>query len=105
MAKSLYTIQMDFKKANDCATKLEEAANQIKKMANNSFQTDISIIANDWKSDNAEAYVKKCNTVKNRMTNISDKLMKNADTIRKIAERTYRADLSARQVALTRKYK
>lgn len=40
MAKSLYTIQMDFKKANECAAKLEEAAKKLKQCAQENFQNE-----------------------------------------------------------------
>lgn len=100
MAKSLYTIQMDFKNANDCAAKLEEASRCLRSAANNKFQSEMNTISQAWTGENANIYVKKCDLLRNQMLSTSSQLMTCANTIRTVAKNTYSAELKARQIAL-----
>ena len=100
MAKSLYTIQMDFKKANDCAAKLEEAARQLKKVAYERFQNEVRRVGSCWQGDSANLYINKCNTLTQQMGRTANQLSETAKAIRTIAKNTYNADIKARTIAL-----
>ncbi len=103
MAKSLYTIQMDLKKANDAAAKLEKVARELRKLESGKFQTEINGIVADWKGQNANDYVAKCRQLKNKLIIISDQLYKTADLIRTAAKNTYNAERKAYNIALVQK--
>lgn len=103
MAKSLYSIQMDFKKANDCAAKLDEIARELKNLENSEFQIEINNIAANWKGGNANDYVEKCNQLKSKLLKTSNQIYRTADTIRKVAKNTYDAEKRAYEIALIRR--
>lgn len=73
MAKSLYTIQMDFKKANECAAKLEEAAKKLKQCAQENFQNETKKLELYWKGENSTLYIGKCADIRHNMENTAKK--------------------------------
>lgn len=103
MAKSLYTIQMDFKKANESAAELEKTAKALKNLGNSEFQTEIDKIASEWKGENSNNYIAKCNELRNKLLKTSDDIYKTADMIRSVAKNTYNAEKKAYEIALIRK--
>lgn len=102
MAKTLYTIQMDFKKANDCAAKLEEAARKLKQCAQENFQDEIRKLESSWKGENAALYISKCDSITHKMESTAKKMVQTANTVRTVARNTYNADMRARNIALTK---
>ena len=102
MAKSLYTIQMNFKKANECAAKLEEAAKKLKQCAQENFQNETKKLELYWKGENSTLYIGKCADIRHNMENTAKKLMQTANTVRTVARNTYDADIRARNIALTK---
>lgn len=99
MAKSLNTIRMDFRNANNCANQLEEAGQQLRNMANNKFQSEINMISQSWNGKCANVYINKCDMLRNQMFDTSRQLINTANTIRMIAKTTYTAELNSIQIA------
>ena len=95
MAKTKTSIQMDFKKADEQAKELEEIASALESLANKDITDCLTAIGNHWKGDNATAYIKKGNTVKENIQNVAKSLKKSAETIKEIAGNTKEAEMKA----------
>jgi len=98
--KSLFEINLDYAKAIRQAEQLEAVASELTSLAGNDFQGCLNNIANNWKGENSQAYIRKGTKLKGDMENSAKQLRMVARTIRNIAERTRRADLAARAIAL-----
>ncbi|MDO4634025.1 MAG: hypothetical protein Q4B01_09235 [Eubacteriales bacterium] len=104
MAKSSLQIRIDYNRAISQASSLEQIASELRNTAEKDFQESISQVDTHWKSTNASAYVRKCNTLKDNIINSANKLTRTAATIRKIAKTTYDAEMRALRLAQIRKY-
>lgn len=94
MAKTAYSIAMDFNRAKAQANKLESLANNIARQRSKANQEKQTIAAN-WKSDSANAYLRKIEVVESDMANAEKKLRQTANTIVTVATNTYRAERQA----------
>lgn len=101
MAKTAYSIAMDFTRAKAQANKLESLANKIAKQKSKMSQ-EKQTIATNWKSDSASAYLRKAAVVENDMANAEKKLRQTASTIITVATNTYQAEKQALELAQKR---
>lgn len=104
MAKSSFEIRMDYNRAIAQANSLEQIAEEMRSSAENEMQDCMSQIAYNWTGNNAEAYLAKCEKLKQSIRKTAAKLERTADTIRRIAKNTYNAEMRALALAKTRKY-
>ncbi|MCI8785327.1 MAG: hypothetical protein HFI84_01560 [Eubacterium sp.] len=104
MAKTLYSIQMDFQKAKTQANKLEKIARDINRIANNEIPSCMRTVSSNWKGDNARAYVNKGQRAEENLSSIAGSLNQTANTIRIIAQNTYNAEKEALDLAKKRTY-
>lgn len=104
MGKSALEIQMDYNNAVRQANSLEETADRLKRIANKEFQDCISDISRNWTGENASAYLRKCNALKQDIGATADKLERTARSIKKMAKNTYDAEMKALRLAMVRKY-
>jgi len=102
MAKTLYEIRMNFRVANEMADRLQALAARLGNIANDQFYGTLRGISNNWKGENAEAYTRKGERLRGKMTGTANDLNKAADTIRTIARNTYNAEMRAWRIAQTR---
>ncbi len=103
MGKSVIMIRMNYEKAIRQANSLEKTANEIKKYVSEIEQISSSI-RHDWTGANAEQYLRKLEVVKNNSNTIVSSLSTTAETIKRIAKRTYDAEMEAVNLAKTRTY-
>lgn len=104
MAKSAFEIQMDYRNAIKQADSLSEIARELKANADSDLQECIAEISGNWTGDNASDYVKKCNLLKEKIVHSSDKLLKTANAIRRIAKNTYDMEMRALEIMIRREY-
>lgn len=104
MAKNALEIHMNYSRAIQQANLLERTANEMRCSAEEQLQDCMSEISYNWTGENADAYLAKCNQLKESILNTSHKLETTAETIRKIARNTYSAEMRALELAKTRKY-
>ncbi len=102
MAKTLYEIRMNFRAATRIADRLQVLANKLRTVSEEKYGGTLRTIGNNWRGENAEAYLNKGNILKGKMTNTAGDLMKAAETIRTIARNTYEAEMRAYRIASTR---
>jgi WXG100 family type VII secretion target len=103
MAKTAFTIQMDFAKAMRQADKLDEIAQNISQAGKTDLVDCMQKVGEDWKSDTSTAYQKKGKEVAEHLVKISNNLTKTAQAVRQIAKTTYEAEMTALELAKIRK--
>ena len=97
-----YTIQINYSRANRQAEELENAANELKMIANSKMEQSCSSIGRNWQGENADKYLHKMRTVQNDILTVSRDLKNTAQSIRRIARITYDADMAALRIAQNR---
>lgn len=102
MAKTMYSIALDFNKAKNQATKLEQAANKINRQRARLLDEKQKISRN-WKSDSSDTYLRKLSVVESELADTERKLRNTATAIRTVASNTYYAEKTAITLANQRK--
>lgn len=102
--KTRFSIEMDFNKAKKQADELESLAKELKSVATSDYENTINQINANWQSDCSGEYIRKANTVKERMIKSANSLSKAADTIRQVAQNIYNAELASIELAEARTY-
>lgn len=102
MAKTMYSIALDFNKAKNQAAKLEQAANKISRQRTK-LSDEKQKISRNWKSDSSGMYLRKLSVVESELASTEKKLRNSAATIRTIAGNTYNAEKTAITLANQRK--
>ena len=103
MAKSAFLITLDYQRAIRNAYSLDKIADDIVKYSNN--MENVGVRCNrDWKGQNAVSYSVKVGRVSDNLDQISTQIRNTADTIRRVAKRTYDAEMSTLEIARNRTY-
>lgn len=97
------TIEMNFSKAKQQASELEQVAKELKNLASDKMENSLSTISGSWESENATAYLTKARTVQEKISKCGTELQSTATAIRNIAQITYDAEMRALELAQTRK--
>ncbi|MCC8151647.1 MAG: WXG100 family type VII secretion target [Lachnospiraceae bacterium] len=93
--KSLTTIRMDFARAKQQASELEDIAKRLRALANGDLTDSLQTLSAAWKGDSANAYQDKGAQLKSKITASAKNLESIAATIRSVAKRTYDAEMRA----------
>lgn len=104
MAKTMYSIRMDFAKAENQAEKLDQIAKNLEKLANDRMGSCLQGISSNWKGENANAFRRKGDQVGDNLRKLVKNLQKSAATIREIAKKTYDAEKRVYELAQKREY-
>lgn len=99
MAKTRVMIQLNYDAAKKQAQKLDEIAKTLSNLADNQLNSSFSQLQSNWKGDNANAYLNKGKVVQTDIRVIASNVKNAADSIRKIAKRTYEAEMNAVKLA------
>ena len=102
MAKSRMVIQLNYEAAKRQAQKLDEIAGTLTNVADRQLNGCFGQLQTNWKGDNANAYLNKGNVVQDDIRTTAANVKNAAESIRKIAKRTYDADMAAVRMAETR---
>ena len=98
MIKSRFQISMDFQKAKNQASKLEEAARTIRRESNR-FTNCRNDVASAWTGENASKFTNKMGMVSEDLNKIAHNLERTADVIRRNAKTIYDAEMEAKRIA------
>ncbi|MDD6729102.1 MAG: WXG100 family type VII secretion target [Eubacteriales bacterium] len=93
------SIKFDFAKAKQEAARLENAADELKKIANSSMDSALGTLSSGWKGESADLYMKKGAGVKEDLISTANDLYAVANSIRKTAQRIYNAEMEAKRLA------
>ena len=97
-------IEWNYIQAKRQAAKLEEQADRLGRLAGNSLSGTMQTLSNNWRGDSADAYLRKGEKMRSEINTLAKELRRAASVIRSSAERTYRAEMRARELAKKRKY-
>lgn len=100
-----FELYYDFMASKRKATKLENQAKQIRRIANNSLNSDTKKLKKYWEGEACNSFINKGDKLVIKANKIAQSLEESARTIRTVAERTYRAELKALELAKTRSHK
>ena len=99
---SRYTIEMNFSRAKRQAEQLEEAASRLEKIASGSIDEALGTVSGNWEGENADQYLRKAQTIRDKLLTTSGDIKGTAQTVRTIAETIYKAEMTALELALKR---
>jgi len=97
-------MEWNYIQAKRQADKLSEQADRLDKLASNQMAGTLGAVCDNWKGDNAAAYIRKGSRMKNEISSLASDLRRAASVIRSSAERIYRAELLAKELARGRNY-
>lgn len=102
--KTKYSIEMDFTQAKQRAGELEEIASKMHSLAERSLTESFQTLSEAWRGEAALAYLEKGERLKEKILDTAGRIEKTAASIRRIAQRTYQAEMTAYRIALKRSY-
>lgn len=100
MEKTLATILMDYTNAKQQASKLEDTAARLRRLANSDLEGSLNNINAAWTGDSANLYMQKGRALKEQILRTASQLDSVAATIRQTALNTYNADKMAAELAM-----
>lgn len=104
MAKTMYTIEMNYRNACKQAEELEQIAHNLNVLAEKDFEVYLLGIAAAWKGENSSVFCKKGYILQNDIKNSAEDLRKAAAAIRKISQNVYNTEKQNLEIAQRRSY-
>ena len=101
---SEHSIRMDYERAKAAAAKLDNIADGIQQMIEHDYIELLGDVRYNWKGENADQFMIKCETLQEKMKTVVNGLHETADTIRRIAKNTYEAEMRALEIARQREF-
>lgn len=96
-------ITIDFERAMRQAAKLDDQADNLRRMARNNYGHSMQTLANDWKSDSASEFFRKSEIMRRDIERTAKDLEIIAGNLRRAARRIYEAEKRAEEIARQRK--
>ena len=96
-------IRIDFQQAINQAKRLDDIADKLDRTAKKSMENSIQNLASAWKGDNASAFLKKEERLKEKISTTSEHVRAIADDIRRVARAIYDAEMESWRIANERK--
>lgn len=103
MAKSRFSIIMDYRNAMRQAEKIADAANELA-TRQQEIEQYINTIRTGWTGDNALMYTKKLEVSKMNIEKLQKKLNNIAEVVKRIARRTYETEMATLEISQRRSY-
>ena len=97
-------ILYDFRKAMQDAETLENAAEKMKRLAENDMENSKHSLSAAWTGQASEGYQRKYVKLQRDILSSANDLRRQASTIRTMARRTYEAEMRALRLASDRNY-
>lgn len=97
-------IEWNYIQAKRQADRLCEQADRLGSLAAKQLNGTLSELSYHWKGDSADAYIRKGERMKHEIESLARELERTAEVIRSSAERTYQAEMKAKELARERKY-
>lgn len=104
MAKTAFLITLDYQRAIRNANSLDTIAADILKYRGN-LNDNAAKCNRDWKGDNAIVFTNKERRVSDNLEQIAANIRNTAETIRRVAKRTYDAEMRTLEIARNRSYR
>ncbi|MDO4543775.1 MAG: WXG100 family type VII secretion target [Clostridia bacterium] len=91
-------LLLDYRRAREKASRLEEIAGEIENEARNRLGSSIEELGSNWKGDNAAAFLYKAEVMQEDLLEQATKLRRIASTIRSAAKKVYDAEIAAAEI-------
>ncbi len=91
-------IEIDFQAARHRAEVLQEASEQLKRVAGIQLENALQHTGCSWKGENAELFQKRCRTLSNDIADTAEAMRHTALGIQAAAEVMYHAEMQALQM-------
>lgn len=98
------TIIFNFNQAKSQADKLDSIADRMATIGNSDLDGTMQNIFVNWKGESASLYLRKGNELERDIVSTANALHNIAAQIRAVAERIYRAEMAALEIAERRNY-
>lgn len=98
------TIEFNFRTALSQADKIDEIADNLRRLSQTDFGNALQSLSAGWKGENASMYLSKGSVLQGKMNGTSGSLHAVASDIRAIAKRLYDAEMAALAIAENRTY-
>ena len=98
------TIEFNFSRAKDLASRLENTGLRIKNVANSNLKDAMQHVSIAWKGENSQKYVSKGDIISAKMVGIAGGVNSVASTIRAVAKNIYDAEMEALRIEEERAY-
>ena len=103
MAKSRFTIMMDYQRALSQAASLDKLAMDLV-MCIRKNSENISQIQTYWGGENAHAYLRKMRASNEDLKRLRKNILNTSQTIKRIAKRTYDTEMKSLEISTRRTY-
>ena len=97
-------IYMNYKQAVQQADRLQDQAEQLRRIADNRMGDLMQRVNANWRGESADAYLAKCTAMQEKVDRTARSLTNTANALRRAAQRTYNAELRALEIARQRTY-
>jgi uncharacterized protein YukE len=98
------TIEFNFSRAIDQASKLEDAVERIKNVANSNLKDAMQYVSVAWKGENSQKYISKGDILSGKMFGVAGGVNSVASTVRAVAKNIYDAEMEALRIEEERAY-
>lgn len=99
-----YQIYCDYRKAISKADELVKYANKLRSIATDEINCEPGVLEKSWTGTGKDIISGKLRNTGNDIVEVSKNLIKVANTIKGIAEKNYRAEMRALEIAQNREY-
>lgn len=99
-----FEIYCNFVAAKSKANELENIARKLKSLSDNNLNHTLADLDKFWNGDAHHAYISKGRKLQQKIKQEADSLQNDADTIRRIAQRTYDTEMKALELSKQRSY-
>lgn len=97
-------IEWNYLRAKEQAGRLEDQAERLSRLAGGEMNGTLREVACEWQGESSGRYIRKGEQLVAEIESMAKALCRTASVIRSQAERTYRAELHARELARKREY-
>lgn len=101
---SRYTIRMNFRKALEQAREVEDISKDLSNLSRGPFEEAMNQLAANWTGENSRKFVAKGGLLREQLEGTSRELKDTAETIRRIAQEIYEAEMEALRIAEERRH-
>lgn len=98
------SILFNYQKAKEQARQLENTAQELRSLAENSMEDSLQQLRVSWTGENADEYIRKGYILKEEIGDAAEDLREIAESIRAVAKAIYEAEMAAKQIAEKRTY-
>lgn len=97
-------IYYNYASANKRAGELELTARKLTNLADNNLNSVLTKLDKVWDGDASRNYIQKGNQLREKIKRKAQSLINDAETIKRIAKRTYDAEMRALELSKNRSY-